>query len=237
VFDREAIYALPAALEHVRASSWAAFDETLELILRLNIDPRRAEQNIRGLIELPHGPGNARPVAVFTHPGPVADEAVAAGADLVGLDDLTAQILDSNGNLLKGYAGCIATPEVMPKLAGKLGRLLGPKGIMPNPKLGTVTGAVGDAIRRLKRGCVYRTDRDGNVHLCAGKLSFSDDHLLENCSALARAIMSARPETVKKKYFLAGYVCSAMGPSVRLDIDDLTKRAVQAASSLGTLVA
>jgi large subunit ribosomal protein L1 len=226
-FDRSAMYLLPTALEHMRASSWAAFDETVELIFRLNIDPRKAEQNIRGLIELPHGSGALRPVAVFAHPGPAADQAVAAGADVVGVEDLTAQIVETKGKLLKGYAGCVATPEVMPMLASKLGRILGPKGIMPNHKLGTVTGAVADAVRRLKRGCTYRTDRSGNVHLVVGKLSFSDQYLIDNCFALTRGIMGARPETVRKKYFSAAYVCSAMGPSVKIDVKELTKLAVE----------
>jgi large subunit ribosomal protein L1 len=227
-FDRSASYMLPTALEHVRSSSWAGFDETVELIFRLNIDPRKADQNIRGLIELPHGPGAPRPVAVFAYPGPAADEAVAAGADVVGVEDLTEQIVETKGKLLKGYAGCVATPEVMPILASKLGRILGPKGIMPNHKLGTVTGAVADAVRRLKHGCTYRTDRNGNIHLVAGKLSFSDEHLIENCFALARGIIWARPETVKKKYFTAAYVSSTMGPSVTIDVKELTKLALEA---------
>jgi large subunit ribosomal protein L1 len=228
-FDRSLAYSLPAALAHVRASSWAHFDETVELVFRLNIDPRKAEQNLRGAADLPHGTGAPVRIAVFAHPGPAADDANEAGAELVGAEDLIDAVVHSRGKNLADFTACLATPEIVPTLAAKVGRILGPKGLMPSAKLGSVTGRLAEAIATLSRGqCKYRTDRNGNVHLVAGKLSFIDEKLIENCLSLTRAIVAARPESVRRKYIKAIYMSSAMGPSAMIDIDSITKTALNA---------
>lgn len=224
VFDRRETYALPEALSHVRASSWAAFDESVELVFRLNLDPRRAEQNIRGAAELPHGTGAVIRVAVFADEGDAAKQAREAGADLVGGDELVDAVFQSKGKNISDFSACVAVPEIMPRMAAKVGRILGPKGLMPNIKNGTVTGALAEAVAKLKKGQrAFRVDRFGNVHFVAGKLSFRDDQIIDNCASITRAIIAARPETVKKKYMLAVHLCSAMGPSAKVDIDLLTK--------------
>jgi large subunit ribosomal protein L1 len=226
-FDRTAKYPLSEALAHVRSSSWAGFDETVELVFRLKLDPRRAEQNIRGIVPLPHGSGTEVKVAVFTHPGPAADEAREAGADLVGGEELVEEVAESRAKNLAGFAACLTTPEFVPRMASKVGRILGPKGLMPNAKTGSVTGALGEAVAKLKKGqCAFRVDRFGNVHLRAGKLSFSDPALIENILSLTRAILAARPEVVRKKYMLAVHLTSSMGPSAKVDPVSLTKFAL-----------
>lgn len=226
-FDQRAEYSLADALTHVRASSWASFDETLEVVFRLNLDPRRAEQNIRGTAALPHGTGKPVKVAVFAFPGPLADGAREAGADLVGGEELIDQVARSKGSNLKGFAACVATPEIVPKMAAAVGRILGPKGMMPNKKTGSVTGQPGEAVEKLKRGQVgYRVDRFGSVAARVGKLSFEDGMLTENLLSVTRAIMAARPEVVKKKYMLSVHMSSSMGPSARLEPIALSKLAL-----------
>jgi large subunit ribosomal protein L1 len=226
-FDRSSEYTLPAALAHVRASSWAAFDESLELVFRLNIDPRKVEQNLRGTADLPHGNGAAVRVAVFSHPGPDADAARDAGADIVGGEDLVDAVIETRGKNLADFKACLATPEILSTMAAKIGRILGPKGLMPSTKLGSVTGRLAEAVAKVKHGqCKYRADRDGNVHVVAGKLSFTDNCLVDNCLSLTRAIIAARPETVKRNYIKAVFMSSAMGPSAKIDTMSLTNLAL-----------
>lgn len=226
-FDKKASYPLPDALRHVRKSAWAGFDETLELVFRLRLDPRRAEQNIRGVAALPNGSGANVKVAVFTHPGAAAEEAREAGAELVGGEELVEAVAESRAKNLAGFAACLTTPEFVPNMAAKVGRILGPKGLMPSAKTGSVTGALADAVRSLKKGqCAFRVDRYGNVHLRAGKLSFSDSALIENMLSLTRAILAARPEVVKKNYMLGVHLSSSMGPSAKIESASLTKFAL-----------
>ncbi|CDF38813.1 unnamed protein product [Chondrus crispus] len=222
-FDRAAPAPLPAALAHVRAAAWAAFDESLELVLRLNIDPRKAAENIRGAALLPHGTGRPARVAAFAE-GIDADAARAAGADRVGADDLVAQIAADRAKSLKGFHACVAVPELLPTVAARVGMLLGPKGLMPAKKDGTVGPDVAQIVTRLKSGQIrFRTDRAGNVHLIVGKLSFADHLLIDNVCAATAAIMDARPHTVKKKYLEKAFLCSSMGPSVKLDLVQLAR--------------
>lgn len=229
-FDRTVAYGLGDALRHVRAAAWAEFDEAVELVFRLKLDPRRAEQNIRGVADLPHGSGRPVKVAVFAHPGPAADAARGAGAELVGGDDLVDAVLESRGKNLAGFAACLATPEIVPGMASKVGRILGPRGLMPSAKAGSVTGALAEAVAKLKKGqCSFRVDRFGNVHVRAGKLSFSDEQLAGNVLSLTRSVMAARPESVKKNYMLAVHVCSSMGPSAKLDAAALSRLALDPA--------
>lgn len=226
-FDRKTLYSVADALQHVRASKWADFDETLEVVFRLNLDPRHAEQNIRGTAELPHGSGVPVKVAVFAFPGQMANEALKAGADLVGADDLIEQVATSKGKNLSGFAACVATPEIIPKMASSVGKILGPKGLMPNKKTGSVTGDPGEAVSKLKKGQVsFRVDRYGSVASRVGKLSFTDNQLTENLLSITRAVLAARPETVKKKYMLSVHTSSSMGPSAKLDPLLLSKLAL-----------
>lgn len=223
-YDRGILYDLPTALSHVRASQWATFDESLELILRLKIDPRQAEQNLRGVISLPHGTGRHDKVAVFAD-AEHAELAVAAGADLVGADELIHQIARDKGKQVKGFAECVVVPHLLQNMAASLGKLLGPKRLMPSQKTGTVTYDVENIIREIKRGRLsYRSDKEGNTHLHVGKLSFSDTQLTENIGVALLEILQIRPQTVKGKYILNAFICSSMGPSVMLDFQTLTRR-------------
>lgn len=225
-FDSSADHDLPTALAHVRAAKWAQFDETLELILRLNIDPRRADQNLRGVIPLPHGTGRTEKVLVFAEDDQARD-ALAAGADLVGSDDLIDEIKREKGKNISAIGACLSVPHLLPVAASKIGRILGPKGLMPSEKTGSVVTDVVSAIRDVKRGrLTYRTDRAGNMHLIVGKLSFADNLLLDNILTAVRSIMEVRPATVKKKYMIKAAICSSMGPSVKLDLRELIKKAM-----------
>lgn len=222
-FDRAAPAPPRAALAHVRAAAWAAFDESLELVVRLNVDPRRAAENVRGTVLLPHGSGRAARVAAFAE-GPDADAARAAGAERVGADDLVAEIAADRAKSLKGFHACVAVPELLPTVAARVGMLLGPKGLMPAKKDGTVGPDIAQIVTNLKNGLVkFRTDRAGNVHLIVGKLSFADHLLMDNVCAATAAIMDARPQTVKKKYIEKVFLCSSMGPSVKLDLVQLSR--------------
>lgn len=227
VFDRNVPSTLPVALEHVRGAAWAKFDESVELIFRLNIDPRLADQNIRGVISLPHGTGRTVRVAVFADPD-VASAALAAGADLAGADELVDSIAADDGASVKGFSACIAQPHLMSVAGAKLGKILGPRGLMPSPKSGTVSMDVVQVLQNIKKGQVsYRTDRAGNLHLIVGKLSFTDQQLEENVVAATRAVMEARPQSVRKRYLKKAVICSTMGPSVSLDRDSLVRLSVQ----------
>jgi large subunit ribosomal protein L1 len=211
-FDRDRLYPPAEALELVKSLASRNFDETVEATFRLGIDPRKADQMIRGTVSLPHGTGKDVRVAVFAT-GDAAREAQEAGADVVGADDLVERV---QGGFLD-FDVAIATPDMMSKV-GRLGRVLGPRGVMPNPKTGTVTTDVGKTVREFKAGKVeYRTDRHGNVHVPIGKVSFDLDALLANFQAVLDEIMRAKPAAAKGRYIRSVTASSTMGPSVRID--------------------
>ena len=211
-FDRERLYAPTEAFSIVKSLGTKKFDETVETAIRLGVDPRKADQMIRGTVSLPHGTGKSVRVAVFAN-GDAAREAEANGADVVGSDDLIKRI--EAGFL--DFDVAIATPDLM-GVVGKLGRTLGPRGLMPNPKTGTVTTEVGKAVSEFKAGKVeYRTDRYGNVQVPIGKASFSAENLLENYHAVIDEMLRAKPAASKGKYLRAVAVSTTMGPGIRID--------------------
>jgi large subunit ribosomal protein L1 len=210
--DREQLYAVGDAVDLVKELASAKFDETVELAVRLGVDPRKADQIVRGTLSLPEGTGRTNRVAVFAA-GDAAAEARAAGADEVGADDLVARI---NGGFLD-FDVAIATPDLMGQV-GSLGRVLGPRGLMPNPKTGTVTTDVGKAVTEFKGGRVeYRTDKVGNIHLGVGKASFKRDQLVNNIRAVVDELQRAKPAAAKGRYFLSITVSTTMGPGVHID--------------------
>ncbi len=211
-YDRARLYPPAEALELVKSNATRNFDETVEAAFRLGVDPRKADQMIRGTVSLPSGSGKSARVAVFAA-GDKAREAEAAGADVVGTDDLIKRI---EGGFLD-FDVAIATPDLMGQV-GKLGRTLGPRGLMPNPKTGTVTNDVGKAVGEFKAGKVeYRTDRHGNVHVPIGKASFEPAALLANYHAVLDEIMRSKPAAAKGKYLKSAAASSTMGPGVRID--------------------
>ena len=211
-FDREHLHTPGEAVDLVKSLASAGFDETVELAVRLGVDPRRADQIVRGTVSLPAGTGKSVRVAVFAS-GDAAAEARAAGADVVGADDLVARV---QGGFLD-FDVAIATPDLMGQV-GRLGRILGPRGLMPNPKSGTVTQDVGRAVTEFKGGRVeYRTDKYGNVHVPVGKVSFSRAALLENIRAAVDELQRAKPAAAKGRYIRAVTLASTMGPGVKLD--------------------
>lgn len=215
-FDRSEIHEVGQAMDLVKSLASANFDESVEVAVRLGVDPRKADQMVRGTVALPSGTGSDVRVAVFAQ-GDAAAEAQAAGADVVGGDDLAERV---EGGFLD-FDLAIATPEMMP-VVGKLGRVLGPRGLMPNPKSGTVTTDVGKAVGEFKGGKVeYRTDRYGNVALAIGKVSFDGAALVENLRAVMDEINRARPASAKGRYVKKVSVSSTMGPSVRIDPAEL----------------
>lgn len=202
------------AMELVKEIAPANFDETVEVHIRLNIDTRQANQQVRGSISLPNGTGKSVRVAVFAE-GERAEEAKAAGADIVGSDDLVAQIQAGEIN----FDAAVASPDMMSKV-GRLGKILGPRGLMPNPKLGTVTPNVSKAVAELKAGKVeYRADRTGICHVAIGKVSFPAEKLTENYGALYDEILRVKPSTVKGRYVKSVSVTSTMGPGIAVDSD------------------
>ncbi len=210
--DRESMHGLAEAVDLVKSLASAKFDETVELAVRLGVDPRKADQIVRGTLSLPSGTGRTERVAVFAA-GEAAAEARAAGADEVGADDLVAKI---NGGFLD-FDVAIATPDLMGQV-GTLGRVLGPRGLMPNPKTGTVTTDVGKAVAEFKGGRVeYRTDKVGNVHIRVGKASFTADQLVANIRAVVDELQRAKPPSSKGRYFLSLTVSTTMSPGVRID--------------------
>jgi large subunit ribosomal protein L1 len=210
--DREALYSVTEAVTLIKTLSTAKFDETVELALRLGVDPRKADQIVRGTLSLPSGTGRTERVAVFAA-GELAAEARAAGADVVGADDLVAQVA---GGFLD-FDVAIATPDLMGQV-GTLGRVLGPRGLMPNPKTGTVTMEVGKAVTEFKGGRVeYRTDKVGNVHIRVGKASFTREQLVANVHAVVEEIQKAKPPSAKGRYLLSVTVSTTMGPGVHID--------------------
>jgi large subunit ribosomal protein L1 len=211
-YDRAALHTLTEAVDLAKSLAPARFDETVELVTRLGVDPRKADQALRGTVALPSGTGKDVRVAVFTE-GEPAQQARDAGADLVGSDDLAAQI--EAGQM--DFDVLIATPNQMPKL-GKLGRVLGPRGLMPNPKTGTVTDDVAGAVGEFKGGKVeYRTDRQGNVHVPIGKASFSAEALLANAHAVIDELNRVKPAASKGRYFKKVGVSTTMGPGIKVD--------------------
>ena len=212
--DATMSYPAAEALELVKSMSSAKFDETVEAVFRLGIDPRKADQLVRGTVSLPHGTGKDVRVVVFAQ-GDKVREAEAAGADVVGGKELVEEI---QGGRALDFEVAIATPDLMAEV-GKLGRVLGPRGLMPNPKAGTVTFDVGKAVEEFKAGRIeYRNDRYGNVHAPVGKVSFTDEQLNENLTALSAEIARARPASSKGRFVRNLSVSSTMGPGVRVDV-------------------
>ena len=212
-FDRQRLHTPVEAVDLVKSLAPAKFDETVELAVRLGVDPRKADQIVRCTVALPSGTGKAVRVAVFAA-GDAAAEARAAGADVVGADDLVNRV-QSEGFL--DFDVAIATPDLMGQV-GKLGRVLGPRGLMPNPKTGTVTTDVGKAVTEFKGGRVeYRTDRYGNVHVPIGKVSFEKDQLQANFRAVIDELGRAKPASAKGRYMRSVAISSTMGPGIRID--------------------
>ncbi|QDH13167.1 50S ribosomal protein L1 [Formicincola oecophyllae] len=206
-------YSLEEAVKLVKDNATAKFDETVELAINLGIDPRHADQMVRGMVSLPHGTGKTMRVGVFAR-GPKAEEAKAAGADVVGAEDLAEAVQEGKID----FDRCIATPDMM-GLVGRLGKILGPRGLMPNPRLGTVTMNVGDAVKAAKSGQVeYRAEKSGIVHAAVGKASFEPTKLAENVNALMGAVQKARPSGAKGTYMKKAALSSTMGPGVAVDV-------------------
>ncbi len=215
-FDRDQLFTPTEALGMVKSLAAAKFDETVEIAVRLGVDPRKADQMVRGTVGLPSGTGKDVRVAVFAA-GEAAQEARDAGADIVGADDLAEQI--QKGQI--DFDVAIATPDMMP-LVGRLGRVLGPRGLMPNPKTGTVTQDVGRAVTEFKGGKVeYRTDRYGNVHVPLGKVSFDPEALEANFRAVLDELQRAKPASAKGRYLRKITIASTMGPGVKVDTNRL----------------
>jgi large subunit ribosomal protein L1 len=211
-FDRDRLHEPVEAIDLVKNLASAKFDETVEAVFRLGVDPRKADQMLRGTVSLPQGTGKSVRVAVFAQ-GDAARAAEEAGADVVGAEDLVARV---EGGFMD-FDVAIATPDLMGQV-GKLGRALGPRGLMPNPKTGTVTPDVAKAVGEFKAGRVeYRTDRYGNVHVPIGKVSFAQDALVENYSAVLEELTRAKPAAAKGKYVKSVSLSSTMGPGVKID--------------------
>jgi len=211
--DRTKLYSLDEAVKLVKSGAKTKFDETVEVAINLGVDPRHADQMVRGVCLLPNGTGRTVRVAVFAR-GDKADEAKAAGADIVGAEELVEIV--QKGQI--DFDRCIATPDMMP-LVGRLGKILGPRGLMPNPKIGTVTQDVAAAVSDAKGGAVqFRVEKAGIIHAGVGKVSFAEDALIENIKALTSAISKAKPTGAKGSYFKRMAISSTMGPGVRVDV-------------------
>ncbi len=207
------LYSLDEAVKLVKANATAKFDETVEIAINLGVDPRHADQMVRGVVELPNGTGRAQRVAVFAR-DEKAEEAKAAGADIVGAEDLMETV--QSGKI--DFDRCIATPDMMP-IVGRLGKVLGPRNLMPNPKVGTVTADVAEAVRAAKGGAVeFRVEKEGILQAGVGKASFSEEQLVGNIRALIGAVQKARPSGAKGTFVQRLVVSSTMGPGVKLDI-------------------
>ena len=214
--DREKLYGVDEAVKLVKERAKAKFDETVEIAMNLGVDPRHADQMVRGVVNLPNGTGRTQRVAVFAR-GPKADEARAAGADVVGAEDLVAEV--QGGKI--DFDRVIATPDLMP-LVGRLGKVLGPRGMMPNPKVGTVTMDVTSAVKGAKGGSVeFRVEKAGIVQSGIGNASFSEDKLVANVKALADAVSKAKPAGSKGTYIQRVAVSSTMGPGVKVEPSSL----------------
>jgi len=218
--DTGKLYAVADAIKILKDASKVKFDETIEVAMNLGVDPKHADQVVRGMIQMPNGTGKSVRVAVFAR-GDKAEEAKKAGADIVGAEDLMETI--QGGEI--DFDRCIATPDMMP-IVGRLGQILGPKGIMPNPKLGTVTMDVGAAVEAAKGGAVeFRAEKTGIVHAGVGKLSFDPKKLEENVMTFVNAIVKAKPSGAKGTYLKKVTLTSSMGPGLGLDLAELAKNA------------
>ena len=214
--ERDSAYDLAAAVDLIKGNATAKFDETIEIAINLGVDPRHADQMVRGVVALPHGTGKALRVAVFAK-GDKAKEAAAAGADLVGAEDLAERI--TKGEI--PFDRCIATPDMM-AVVGRLGKILGPRGLMPNPKLGTVTPDVTAAVKAAKAGQIeFRVEKAGIVHAGIGKASFTAEALSENIRAFVDAINKAKPSGAKGTYLKRVSLSSTMGPGLKLNVASL----------------
>jgi large subunit ribosomal protein L1 len=219
VFAGKSNLAVEAAVALIKSAASAKFDETLEIAMNLGVDPRHADQMVRGVVQLPNGTGKTVRVAVFAR-GAKADEAKAAGADIVGAEDLMETI--QSGKI--EFDRCIATPDMMP-LVGRLGKILGPRNLMPNPKVGTVTMDVKTAVAAAKGGEVqFKVEKAGVIHAGIGKVSFSDDKLAQNIRAFVEAVTRAKPAGAKGTYLKKVSLASTMGPGVSLDLASATAR-------------
>ena len=211
--DRSVAYDPSEAVKLIEQTGKAKFDETVELHVRLGVDSRHADQQVRGAVVLPHGTGKTKKVLVFAK-GPKADEAQAAGADFVGAEDMVQKIQQENWF---DFDAVVATPDMM-GVVGRIGKVLGPKGLMPNPKSGTVTMDVTKAINDIKAGKVeYRLDKTNIIHCPIGKVSFGEEKLLENLNAIMEAIAKAKPSAAKGQYFKNATIATTMGPGIRLN--------------------
>lgn len=216
-FDRDKLYSVVEAIELLKKSAKAKFDETVEFAARLGVDPRKADQILRGTVSLPAGSGRVVRVAVFAA-GEAAQAAREAGADVVGADDLVNRCLNEG---FVEFDVAIATPDLMGQV-GRLGRVLGPRGLMPNPKTGTVTIEVGKAVQEFKGGRIeYRTDKVGNVHVPVGKVSFDSRGLAENFRAVIDELTRVKPSAAKGRYFRSVTLSSTMGPGIKVDTNQL----------------
>ncbi|MBV6632923.1 MAG: 50S ribosomal protein L1 [Alphaproteobacteria bacterium] len=216
-YDREAPLGLSEAVDLVLKNANAKFDETIEVSMNLGVDPRHADQMVRGMVNLPNGTGKTVRVAVFAK-GDKADEAKAAGADIVGAEDLMETV--QGGTI--DFDRCIATPDMMP-VVGRLGKVLGPRGMMPNPKLGTVTPNVADAVKSAKGGSVeFRVEKAGIIHAGVGKASFGKDKVLENVQSFIGAIQKAKPSGAKGTYVTKVTLTSTMGPAISVELGDIS---------------
>lgn len=210
--DQDKVYSLAEAIDALREYTSKKFDESLEVAIRLGVDVTKADQNIRGMVSLPNGTGKSVRVAVFTVNS--ADEAKKAGADVVGGEDLIEKVAGGEIN----FDRVIATPDMMPKMS-KIARVLGPKGLMPNPKLGTVTNNVAEAVATAKAGQIeYRAEKKGIIHAGVGKMSFATDKLVENVNALVDQLKKVKPASVKGQYILGAAVATTQGPGLKVDI-------------------
>lgn len=221
-FDKQAMFSLDEAIAILKESPKAKFDETVEMHFNLGVDPRKADQQIRNSLVLPNGLGKQVRVLVFAE-GEKADDARNEGAEFVGVDDMIEKI---NGGWLD-FDIIIATPNLMGKI-GKLGKILGPRGLMPNPKVGTVTMDIARAVKEAKSGKVaYRVDKFANLHVPVGKASFLPEHLKENILVLVSGVLKDRPPTVKGQYVKSMYITTTMGPGIKLNITSITLEARQ----------
>jgi large subunit ribosomal protein L1 len=210
--DRDRLHVPDEAIKLIKEFPETKFDETVEVAIRLGVDPRKADQMVRGTVDLPHGTGKSVRVAAFAA-GDKAREAREAGADVVGGEDLVEEVLKGNID----FDAAVATPDLM-SAVGKAGRVLGPRGLMPNPKAGTVTFDIGKAVRDIKAGKLeYRTDRQGNLHLVIGKRSFDEKALRENYQTVIEEILRAKPAAAKGKYIKSVTLSTTMGPGIRID--------------------
>ncbi len=223
--DPQTRYTLQEAVAIVRKNATARFDETIEVAVRLGVDPRQADQMIRGAVSLPHGTGRKVRVIVFAQ-GDAARAAAEAGADAVGADDLVQRI---QAESWLDFDKAVATPDLMPKVS-RLGKILGPRGLMPNPKVGTVVPAdrVADTVRELRAGKIeFRVEKAGIIHTAVGKASMTEEQLSENVTTLVQTLLRMKPATAKGTYIRGAALSSTMGPGIRLDVNDLTRTSDQ----------